>query len=75
MTDQELNKKACVDWLSKAEGDFTSNLVELEGYFQSVPDEVCNAFERLDSKGRVEVIYRASSIKYFILVTNNWETP
>lgn len=60
MSDYEMDKQTCVNWLSKAEGDFTANLVELEGYFQSVPDEVCEAFERLNSRGRIEVIYESS---------------
>lgn len=61
MTDRETDKQTCINWLSKADGDFTSNLVELEGYFQSVPDEVCVAFERLSSRGRIEVIYESSN--------------
>lgn len=60
MTNQEMDKRTCIDWLSNADGDFTSNLVELEGFFQSVPDEVCDAFERINGRDRVEVIYESS---------------
>lgn len=56
--------QTCVDWLTTADGDFTANLIELEGFFQSVPDEVSDAFAELTSDERVEVIYRASSQKY-----------
>lgn len=56
--------KTCVDWLTTAEGDFTDNLIELAGFFQSVPDEVNDAFAELTSDERVEVIYQASSQKY-----------
>lgn len=33
MIDNKMDKKTCVDWLSQADGDFTNNIVELEGSF------------------------------------------
>lgn len=56
------NQIYCVTWLSNAEGDFISNIIELEGGYQSVPDDVIDAFEKLNQKQRSVVIYKAAEI-------------
>lgn len=57
---QTHDKKNCINWLLTVGGDFTSNIVDLEGYMQCVPDDVSDSFERLSSMERVEVIYESS---------------
>ncbi|GGF86699.1 hypothetical protein [Paenibacillus aceti] len=55
------NQRVVVDWLSNTGYDFLSDLVELEGYYDSVPDEVCEAFSDLSGREKIEVVKQSAS--------------
>lgn len=55
------NQLIIVEWFLKNEMEFLSSIVELEGSFESIPDEVADAFEELTDKEKVEVIKKSAS--------------
>ncbi|WP_338754260.1 hypothetical protein [Bacillus sp. FJAT-52991] len=58
MTNDQL---VVVDWLSSTKGDFLVNLIELEGSYPSVPDDVLDAYERLTVKEILEAIKESAN--------------
>jgi hypothetical protein len=58
MTDDQ---QTVIDWLSNSEYDFMSNLVELEGAYESVPDDVVEAFAALSDAEQIEAIKEAAA--------------
>lgn len=57
-----MNKDQCVvvNWLSNTGQNFLSDLVELEGSYDGVPDEVIEAFIGLSEREKIEVIKRSA---------------
>lgn len=43
-------------------GNFQDMLIELEGAFESVPNEVCEAYENINQKEKIEVFHKATEI-------------
>ncbi|MFS8189501.1 hypothetical protein ACMG4J_22595 [Rossellomorea marisflavi] len=54
------NQRIVVDWFLFNDTGFLSSIVELEGCFESVPNEVIEAFEELTEKEQVEVIKKSA---------------
>jgi len=55
------NQKIVVDYLSNTGHDFLSDLAELEGAYDSIPDEVHEAFSELSDKQKIEVVRNSAS--------------
>lgn len=55
------NQKIVIRWLSNTGQNYINDLVELEGGYDSVPDEVCNAFVELSYKEQLEVVQKSVS--------------
>ena len=55
------NQRIVVDWFLNTETEFLWAIVELEGSYESIPDEVADAFEKLTDKEKVEVIQKSAS--------------
>lgn len=45
-----------IDWLVSTGNDFLGSIAELEGSFESLPEEVYEAFEGLSDKEKIQVI-------------------
>lgn len=56
------NQITCVTWLSNAKGDFISNICKLEGGYKSIPDDVIEAFNKLNNKQKSVVVYKSAEI-------------
>lgn len=54
-------QKIVLDWLSSSELNFIDNLIEMEGSFESVPDEVLDAYMELSDIQRIEVVKESAS--------------
>lgn len=55
------NQRTVVEWLSNTGRDFLSDLVELEGAFDDVPDDVHDAFLELSDREKIEVVKKSAS--------------
>ncbi|MEK5183335.1 hypothetical protein [Paenibacillus sp. FSL P4-0288] len=55
------NQKIVVEWLSNSQLNFMDNLVELDGCFESIPDDVGCAYEELSEKEKIEVVKKSAS--------------
>lgn len=55
------NQKAIVKWLSNTGQNFLSDLVELEGAYDSVPEEVQEAFAELSDREKIEAVKKSAS--------------
>lgn len=55
------NQRIIVDWLSNTGQDYMSDLAELEGAFDSVPEEVHEAFLALSAIQKIEMVKKAAS--------------
>lgn len=42
--------------------NFQDMLIELEGAYESVPNEICEAYESINQKEKIEVIHKATGI-------------
>lgn len=54
------DQQAVVEWLDNSEYDFMGNLVELEGAYESVPDDVAEAFQKLTDVEQLEAVREAA---------------
>ncbi|MCA1066092.1 hypothetical protein QTG56_25620 (plasmid) [Rossellomorea sp. AcN35-11] len=54
-------QRIVVDWISNSNMEFVSAIIELEGSFEGIPNEVADAFEELSEKERIEVIKKSAS--------------
>lgn len=56
------NQRTVIQYLTNTGYDFLSDLVELEGAYDSVPEEVHEAFIDLSDREKIEVIKRSATI-------------
>ncbi|MEC1158727.1 hypothetical protein [Cytobacillus horneckiae] len=57
----EKNQQIVIDYLINTGNDFLSDIVELEGTYESIPTIVSIAFEALTEKEKIEVIKESAS--------------
>lgn len=55
------NQKIVCDWFLNNGMDFLSAIVELEGVYESIPNEVAEAFSELTDKEIIEVIKKSAN--------------
>ncbi|MFY0516416.1 hypothetical protein ACOMCU_01105 [Lysinibacillus sp. UGB7] len=55
------NQLIVLKWMIKTV-NFQDMLIELDGAFESVPNEVCEAYENISQKEKIEVIHKATGI-------------
>lgn len=55
------NQKIVIKWLSNTGQNFICDLAELEGAYDSVPNEVLEAFAELSYKEQLEVVKKSVS--------------
>lgn len=55
------NQLVVIKWLSTTGHNFLSDIVELEGDFESVPEDVAEAFATLSDREKIEVIQKAAN--------------
>lgn len=56
------NQQIVIDWFLNNETEtFLPAIVELEGFYESIPDEVADAFEKLNNRERIKVIRKSAS--------------
>ncbi|MCZ1268250.1 MULTISPECIES: hypothetical protein [Paenibacillus] len=55
------NQLVVIKWLSTTGQNFLSDIVELEGAFDGVPEDVAEAFATLSDREKIEVIQKAAN--------------
>ncbi|MCA1066076.1 hypothetical protein QTG56_25700 (plasmid) [Rossellomorea sp. AcN35-11] len=56
------NQRIVVEWILNSNMEYLAAIIELEGSFESIPDEVAYAFEELTEKETVEVIKKSAHL-------------
>ncbi|MBG9693238.1 hypothetical protein ABD91_21095 [Lysinibacillus sphaericus] len=55
------NQLIVLKWMVRTD-NFQDMLIELDGAFKSVPNEVCEAYENISQKEKIEVMHKATGI-------------
>lgn len=55
------NQLIVLKWMVRTV-NFQDMLIELDGAFESVPNEVCEAYENISQKEKIEVMHKATGI-------------
>jgi len=55
------NQQTVVEWLCNTGLNFMSDLVELEGAYEGVPDNVLESWEEISDREKIEVVKKSAS--------------